>query len=462
MGQFGYLVYFTPIDNSESNTYGDEIDVSDKIIFSGIGTIRRSIDSSDYDVGIFNFSDLELVGINDDGYFNESQDSRSIFNTTRDRCKVRVVFQNRTTVRGTDGTVLSETISESSTYHGLINDEATRLDVVTQKIRFKVLSRDSVLRTTKISAGVVTADMLFSEAFAAILNVPRITSVLNFDVANINPPLDLEIDVPSYFNNKVVKEAIDKLLLVSNSVLLVNPDGDIIVRSRDPDETRSIVSLYGKYDLYRRENIIDITDYNSGRQRMFNSFVVGGRQINDDMSVTANGIRQKSFTVDFLTNSDKKDQIATALVGEFKTPKLELNVKVSTDIARDMQLLDRVSVNYPLRTQPVPGTFLPIVGITEIGDVDMPLPYTFGSVEIPARFGFKVIQIEDSPARFTSILKLRQIGTEVDDGVLDPPTNCILGFAVIGTSIICSGGDYCDTYNPSDVGAALVGCTEIA
>lgn len=462
MGQVRYSVYFTPIADSESNSYGGEIDVSDKIVISGIGSIRRSIDSSDYDVGIFVFSDLELTGINDTGYFNEMDDSRSIFRNTRDRCKVRIVFENREMVRDNQGTVVSETVTDTNTFRGLINEEATRLDIVTEKIRFKVLSRDSVLRTTKISSGTITNGMTFSQAFSAILNVPRITSVLNYNPANINPPLNLTVDVPTFFDGKVVKDAIDKLLVASNSVLLVNDAGDMIIRSRDPDESIPVVNLFGKNDLYRRENIIDITAYNSGRQRMFNSFVVGGLERNNSMFITEFGIRQKTFTIDFITNSTKKSLIADALVDQFKTPKIELSVKVATSLAKSINLLDRVSVNYPLRAEPIPGTFLPVVGITTVGDPDYPLPYLFGSIEIPARLGFKVIEIEDNPSNFTSILKLRQIGIDLDDGVLDPPTNCILGFAVVGASIICVGGTACDTYNPSSIGAALIGCTLVA
>ena len=202
MGQTRYFVYFTPLENSDSNLYGDEIDVSDRIRLSGIGNIRRSIDSSDYDIGVFVFSDLELTGYNFNGYFNDETDTRSIFSTTRDRCKVRIVIQDVTLVKNTSGTVLSETINDTNTYRGLINEEATRLDITSDSIRFKVLSRDSVLRTTKISGGVVTDGMTFGAAIEAILNVPIITSVLNFNAADINPSLDLEIDDGGFFDNK--------------------------------------------------------------------------------------------------------------------------------------------------------------------------------------------------------------------------------------------------------------------
>lgn len=462
MNTMRYKVFMTPLMNADANTYGDEIDVSDKIRSAGVGEIRRSIDASDYDVGVFTFSDLELTAFNLNGYFNEN-DTRSIFQTIRDRCRVRVEFTEIATVRGAEGTVLSETEVSSVTYRGLINDEATRLDITSETIRFKILSRDSVLRTTNISAGVVGDGMLFSAAIFAILNVPKITSVLTIAALNINPDLDLTIDVGAEFDNVSVKQGLDQLLFVSNSCLLIDDAGVVTVQPRTANEETTVLNLYGKNDLHYRENVIDITAYNNGRQRMFTSFVINDREFQDAVSVQAFGFRQKpGLRFDFLTDPLKIDAIAERCVDEWKTPKIELNVKVATSIARDLQLLDRVSVSYPFRLKPPAGTFLPIVGITAIGDTDQPLPFVFGSIEIPARLKFKVIEITDNVENFTSILKLRQAGTEFGDGYFDEPNNCVVGFAIVGFAQICVGGDPCDTFNPSVIGAAQVGCTKVA
>ena len=461
MGTLKYQVFFTPIMNADDYVYGDEIDVTDKVKYAGVGDIRRSIDSSDYDVGVFAFSDLELTAFNLNGFFNEN-DYRSIFPTIRDRCKVRVVFNDIETVRNSEGTVLSESTSQSVTFRGLINDEATRLDVTTETIRFKVLSRDSVLRTTQVSGGVVTAGTLFSEAIFSILNVPKITSVLSIDQADITVDLDLEVDDGEYFNDKTVKESLDKLLFASNSCMLINDAGEITVRSRVEDETTDVLNLYGKNDIHYRENIIDITAYNNGKQRLFTSFVVNDREFSNFIHQLSFGFRQKKVDLDFITNTDKIDTIAERLVNEWKTPKIEMNVKVPTQIARNIQLLDRVSVSYPYRVKPPTGTFLPIVGITKIGEADQPLPYIFGAIEIPSRIKFKVIEITDNVENFTSILKLRQTGKEIGDGIFDEPGSCLVDFAKIDDGTICDGADPCAMWNPSVVGAGQVGCTMVA
>lgn len=456
-----YRVFFTPLVNADANLYGDEIDVTGRILYDGVGDIRRSIDSSDYDVGVFAFSDLELTAFNLNGYFNEN-DFRSIFPTKRDLCKVRVEFSEIETVRDANGTVLSETETNSVTFRGLINEEATRLDITTEKIRFKVLSRDSVLRTTKISGGVVADGDLFSEALFQILNVPKITSVLNVSQVNITVDLDLTIDDGSFFDNKSVKEALDKLLFAANSCILINDAGDVTIRSRVPDETTEVLNLYGKNDIHYRENIIDITEYNTGKQRMFTSFMINDQEISNAAYVESFGLRKKEVALDFITDPLKALAIAERSVEEWKTPKIEVNVKVGTTVAKDLQLLDRVSVSYPFRLKPPTDKFLPIIGVTKIGETDQPLPYIFGSIEIPARLKFKVIEITDSVKGFTSILKLRQAGIEVGDGYFDEPNNCLVGFAIIGFAKICTGGDPCDAFNPANIGSAKIGCTKIA
>lgn len=456
-----YQVFFTPLINADSSMYGDEIDVTDHIRYTGVGTIRRSIDSSDYDVGVFTFSDLELTALNVDGFFNE-MDYRSIFSTLRDRCKVRIVFNEIQTVRNIEGTVLSEDTLSSVTFRGMINEEATRLDITNDTIRFKVLSRDSVLRTTKISGGAVIDGDLFSEALFQILNTPKVTAVLNISALNITPDLDLEIDDASFFNDKSIKESLDVLLFASNSCMLINDSGDVTIRSRIQDESSDVLNLFGKNDIHYRENIIDITSYNSGKQRMFTSFLVNDEEFSNVAFVQAFGFRQKEVTFDFITDPLKIQTIAAQLVDEWKTPKVELNVKVPTAIAKSVQLLDRVSLNNPFRLRTAPGTFLPIIGITKIGETDQPLPWTFGSVEILPRVKFKVIEIEDNVENFTSILKLRQTGKDIGDGVFDEPGSCIIGFAVIGDGIICSGGDPCNAFNPANIGSAQIGCTVIS
>lgn len=447
----------TPLLDVYSHTYGDEIDVSDRIEIGGVGNITRSLDSSDYSLGIFNFADLNLKGYNFNGYFNDETDSRSIFQETRDLAKVRVVFEYSNVTRTIAGEVTDAVTTDTVTFRGLINEEGTRIDAVTDLITFKVLSRDSVFRTTKIPAGVVTTGVTIKTALESILDQPKITSVLNFSASDIDPFLNVTIDDGTVFDNIPVNDGLNQLLLVSNSVLFINDAGDIFVRSRDEDMTTPILNLYGKSDQLARENIIRITAYNLGIHRTFTSFLVNDTEVNNVPLQQTYGFRQKKISIDFITDNLKEMDIAQSLLDEFSSPRIELNVQVATSLVKDSQLLDRVSVNYPLRVKPIEGKFLPIVGTAVIGDPDTPLPYVFGSISIMPTYGFKIIEINDNPQDFTTILKLRQI----NDFVFNAPGNSILGFAVIGSSTIGGTGSLCDAFLGNPIGAASIGCTVI-
>jgi hypothetical protein len=453
MSRVRYRVYMTPVADIEDGSYGTEIEVSDRVDASGIGSITKSIDAGDYDIGVYTYSDLTLRCYNHNGYFNDPGDRRSIFPVTRNRCKVRVDLIDM----DSDG---DET--PFITYQGLINEEATRWNVETDQIEFKVLSRDSVIRNTKVSAGTIADGSLASTAISQILNVPSITAVLNYNVSDINVDLDFTIDDGSEFDNQSTRDVLNQLLLATNSVLLINESGDMIVSSRDENET-DITYLYGHSDTYGRENIIKILNYNTGMHRMFTACKINDTEDEQaDISATF-GYRLKTISMPFVTDAGTEATIAERLSSRFSVPKMECQVVVSMEVSRSLDLLDRVSIDFPLRARPIEGAFLPVVGVTAIGDTDQPLPDTFGSFRMAPNIGWKMIEIVDDPKNFVSTLKLRQIGHTLSDGVFNAPMSCaIIGISKIDDSIICEGGTTCDGFEDAPVGAGIIGCTLIS
>jgi len=462
LSQRRYKVLFTPLIDPILNTYGTEIDVSDRVEISGISSIKRAIDSSDYDIGVFFFSDVTISGYNLNGYFNDQSDSRSIFTVTRDRCKVKIQFIETDITRSDSGRITDATDDTTITFFGLINEEATRADAVTDKITFKVLSRDSVFRTTKIAGGTIANGVTYQSAIFSILNTPKITSILTVTLGNINPALNQTVDDGSAFDNMKVNEALNLILLASNSVMVIDETGAVIIKNRTELDTRPVLNLYGKSDTLGRENIITITTFNTGTHRNFTSVLVNETEFSNTAYVQTFGYRQKKLTLDFMTDASKIEAIGDELVAQFQIPKIEISVRVPTSLVKDYQLLDRVSINYPLRAKPISGKFLPIVGSTKINDSNMPLPDIFGSFAIHRNVAFKILEIDENPRDFTSVLKLRQAGFTFTDGYFNEQPSCIVGFAVVGEGNICAGGTACDTYNPAAVGGAQVGCTEIA
>jgi hypothetical protein len=427
-----YRVYVTPLISL--GLYGSEVEITDWVTGAGCSAVTRAIDSSDYDVGIFTFDDVTLQCDGSDGYLADPSDSRALFQYRRDLAKVRIVYSND------EGTA-------TTTFRGYIFDEGTRVDLDTDTITFQILSRDSVLRKTKVPAGTVGSSISFSTAIVNILNGAGVAGYLTINASNINVGYNGTVDDGSKFDDKTVDEALDSLCLVSNSVLYLDDSDNVIVKSRWQSDN-PVLYLYGKGNLEGKENILSIGKYNTGLQRCFNSIRITGGQpsttvsgtsvsqpaavveVHDADSIALYGLRQKELTVEFLTTAASLAGVANALLLEFRYPKIELEVKVSTELL-DAQsppttIFDQVSIDYPLQvTVRPPGKFLPVAGNFLAGDTQALLPQVSGAVVIDPSIAFKVISISEDPTDFTSVLKLRQVGVSLIDGVFNVPLSVV-------------------------------------
>jgi hypothetical protein len=400
-------VFIAPL--ASLDTYGAEVEVSDFVKIDGLSKIKRSIDSTDYSVGIYRFDDLKLKCNNSRGAFNEN-DSRSVFSFTRDKAKVRVVVQE----------INSETLAivTQTQFEGLLNDEATRLNLSDDTISLTALSKDSVLRTENVPAGSIAVGSTAKTALVSILSQPAILQVLTVDPADINPEYNFIIDTPAELDGLKVKDALDLILKASSSVLLLQSDA-IIIQGRNVEPGGDVLELKGRGEITNNANIISITAYNSGKQRQFNSIRLndGDVTVSDDNSISEYGVRQIEFDFPMVNNIATLQAIGRNIADEFRYPKLELKVKAPTEFTEDFDLMDLARIDAPWLKKPKVGKFLPVYGVAKFGETITPYPERFGSVQIPANIKFKIISIEDDPKGFVTTLKLRQFGKFFNDGV---------------------------------------------
>lgn len=443
-----YKVEINPL--IKADTYGDYIDISDYVQDGGIGKIKRGIDSTDFDFGLFTFSDITIKLENVNGKFNESGDDRSIFCYQRDLAKVRIslVFNEQTGL-------------SDKRFDGIINEDGTKANAYQDEITFKILSLDSVLRKTKVESGVLTDGMLASSAFKILINRPQITILLNYDENLINPSLDIILDDVSSLEKGKTSSTINKILQVTNSVMLINDDNFVVVQDREPNLT-VLRNFYGPYDIFYRENMTKMEKFNSGKHRTFTSVKVNNTEKSIEGYQQDFGFNQKEINAAFITNAETEGDIAEALANEFKMQKIEAEFRVPTIEFYETDILDLCRVYYPLRIKRIDGSFLPIIGITKINDDTWKLPNRYGSIEIRKDIAFKAISIEEDPKALEMIIKLRQVGNGVSDGYFSEVASSLIGLAVIGKAIIAGEGDLGDSYNPSVIGAAKIGLTKIA
>ena len=438
-----YKIYFTP--RTGETSYGTEIEVSAKIIDTGVSTMKRSIDAGDYDIGVFYFGDVNIKAQNIDGLFSSEFDNRSIFTYSRDLTKVRVEYNDK------NGSV--------DVFNGLIDDKATKENFTSEIITFRALSFDSVIRTVRVSANTVSNGNLASQAFKSLLDKTQITSVLTFDETKINPANDITIDDGSKFDNITTKDAISKLLLATNSVFIIDSNNKMVISSRDHEFT-SITTLYGPYSKLGRQNILSLKKYNDGKQRQFTVVKVGEQTSLQQSYVDNFGYRQKTInSLDFITNTVTQKSIGDKLVDEFKFPKIELEVELETSFAKNFELLDWVNIDYPLRIVPS-DKFLPVIDSCKIGDTSKALPREYGSSRISYQTTFKVIEIKENVKSLTTIVKLRQTGKDLSDGYIDYSLISIVGISKIDISQIASGTQVLG--ESQNIGRAIIGTTQSA
>lgn len=396
-----YKVLITPLESR--NVYGTEIDVTADIDISefvtekGIGKIKNEIDNGDYEFGIFTFSDITLNMVNYSGKFNDEFSSYSIFKFKRDLAKVKIQF-----IKTDSSAVIN--------FEGIINDEATRQDNKKGIVKFKVLSFSSIFRKVKVAAGVITNGVSFSSAIKTILNDPDITSLLTFDPSKITVGLDLTVDDGSKLDDRTTQNALNDLLLVSSSILFIDDTQTIIVTTRTDTSEAVTHSYFAGDDVLGREDVLSIKNFNNGLHRLFNGIIINGSITEDPISANRNGVRQKSLTFDFITNSTNFITIGNSILDDFKNPRFEMELKVRTEDSLTVKILDLVTIGFTSVIAPAEGkTVFPLYGVSKYGSDNYPLvnnPLPIRNNEL-----FRVIGIFEDPKNFTTVLKLRGTGT---------------------------------------------------
>lgn len=395
-----YKVYLTPLI-SKTEYAAAEIEISDYVEFSGIGSIVGQIDNGDFDIGVFTYSNVTIRTVNGNGKFNVPTDNRSLFPYSRDLAKIRVEFLDG------DGNVFT-------TFKGVINDEATNQNYQKRSVSFKVLSYDSILKKILIPADLISNGDTFKEAMTKILNRVEVLTLLNFDVSDLNPSLNLALDVGSYFDDLTSRDGLNDLLLASNSILLIDDSDNIIVKAR-LENSNTPWEFYNEGDIGGRENVISVKKFNTGLQRTFNSVKVNNSVSNNDDYIETYNLKQKEITLDFITTTATQEAIADNILDEFKTPKIEMEIEVDVKNFEEVVLLDICRFNYTSLLRKPPGQdFISSYGQHDYGTVDY--PDEIREFNIPPNIKYKVIKFNKKPKNRLVSFTIRQVGKNIGDG----------------------------------------------
>lgn len=373
--------------------YGSEIDITKYVEANSISLLNREIDRDNNDIGLFSYGSISFRVDNSKGLFNQPYpygDGQTFFLRERSRSIFKLKFFDK------NNSVLT-------TFQGISNEQKIKQNLFNDKITFSVRSYDSVFDDNYITGGIITDNINASDAIKNICKLPAVQKVLIYNPSNINVERDILINSSNFFQPLSLKEALNNLLIATNSVLYVNNAGVIIVCSRD-------VANATVYTLGNKD-VINIENYNDGTQRLFNQFSIGdGFIARDTASILEWGLRKKDLSdlENFITDPNNKQALVNWLVEKYKYKKLEFEATFETNTVKNIDLLDRVVLNWTTYTkEPLGQAIYSLWGGGQWGTFKWNAKY--GGLPILGSRVYKVIAISIDTDRLQTTLKLKEV-----------------------------------------------------
>lgn len=345
---------------------------------STLQKVTQKLDNNEYDVGVFKNTSFNLSLRNDGGKFSEPDVLQSIFINKRIDSIVKVTWGPNDydvycgfSVCGQD--FLGE---DQNVFYGLLNDVATSQDIQDQNIKFSCQGLESIFDRVETNYSALNPADVISDLIYDLLNQAEITGLMNLSAGNISVGIDQVPDSIASLEETTVKEALDQLLSMSNSIVYIDISSqNIYVKPREAGVSLSY-TFYGQASDAGSENILKIKNIKSGLNRTFNFWKWQDSTITskDIDSIDNFGVRKKEISSDLFTNTTKRTNVLDNYKGEFKTPKQELEVTAILDYeTMNLFLLDKVAIDYPTLFSAAVGSSLPYYGSAVYGSDKYPL-----------------------------------------------------------------------------------------
>lgn len=406
MGRF--RVYIKPFN--DDGTYVDDwIEVTEDIDSTGIGAMKQSLDNTEYDIGVFKNGNVTLTLINLSGRYSDVGAPGSIFRFRRSNSQVRITWEImpyglKCGFFECGNAYLNE---EVVAFEGLLDDRALKQEAEDQNISFTALGKESIFDEVLVPFGSLSAGDTFEEILFTILNQTAITNLLTVDAANISCSVDSVTDSIADLENKTVKEALAAILLYSNSVLYVL--NNVIYVSPRTATVAVQKTFYGQGATTGNENIIGISDYRIGLNRLFNYFTWKDTTLDsqDVTSVTRYGIRKREVETTLITDNTKRQAILDSLKNEFANLKREMKLRVPIDYETiALEVLDRVAIDYPNVAVAAGGE----VPLWDLATWDSSVyPFEMLPIAIEVSANFKILSKDIDTANHEIIFYVREI-----------------------------------------------------
>lgn len=404
-----FRAYIIPFEE-DGNYQTTEFEVTEDIDVGSIGTVRQSIDNNQYAVGVLTYNDFNLKLRNEHGRYSKPGNSGSLFRFKRNDSIFRLYWQidSELPLCGLAIAGRSRLSERKLIYEGFIKDDSTQESVTDQMTSLKVLSFESILSQIEVPNGVLSSGDTFEEAIFGVLNQAKLTGLLDVNVSNIVVGHSTTLDSVLSLAQKTGKEALDELLLMSNSILFIK-ERVVYVKGRDQTDAVAF-NFYGPASLEGLENIQNISDIKSGVGKVFNywTWKDGAFKVEDPTSISKWGIRKNSVASETVTNVPKQQAILASLAAEFADAKETLKLKTPLNYQTlPLYFMERVKIDYPTVYTAAPGKELPVYGISKYGQATYPIPGQF--LTIPFEREWKILGVNIQIREQLLELELREV-----------------------------------------------------
>ena len=336
-------------------------------------------------MGVLTYNDFNLKLRNEHGLYSDAGTVKSIFNIKRNDSLFRVYWQIDSFLP-ICGAAICGTAKLSPIellYEGFIRDDATSESPKDKTTTLKVLSLESIFSQVEVPNGVINNGDTFESAIFDVLNQSLITDLFTVDVSNFDLGFDTTIDNALALASQDGKNALDELLLLSNSIIYIQ-DRIIYVSARVATPT-SQHTFYGPASRLGLENIQTISNIRTGVSKAFNYWTWRDETFNvqDATSINKYGVRRKQIDSNIITNNTKKQNILSALSTEFGDPRRSFKLKTPLNYDTiELFFLDKINVDYPTIYFAVEGRTIPLYGVGRYDEDYYPIPEDYLTIDV--------------------------------------------------------------------------------
>ena len=404
-------VFIKPFDTS-GNYETNFTEITGDVIESSLNSIKRELDATEYDAGVFKFGRFKIKLSNEHGRYSDVGSLRSIFSYKRSDSIIKITWSpnNDELFPGVikAGQVKLIPTTELVLFEGLINDEATLLDIEKQETSFHCFGYEYLFNRMEVPFSELNIGDTFESIIFDCLNQEPFTDHVSVLIGNLTLGTDVATDAIADLENKTVKEALDKLLVLSNSVLYIKNN---IVYVVDRTESASVeYNFYGQASNTGIENIQRISKYRAGLNRFRNLWTWKDTALDSRYQDTIDkfGIRKKEISSKLITGSSKQQTILDGLRTEFGPVKRELELITALDFDRfNLGLLDKIDIDYPTVYKSADGNALPLYGVAVYGTAKF--PYGEWSLTIEQTDKWKIMAIKYNIKKALIIFTLKEV-----------------------------------------------------